>query len=442
MLSAKTFFKCEKKHRFGYNEDTKTHYGDVVVNGKKYHVEMNEKRDAWDFENLQKEGKISWRFIEPQRARSNNSVLLLRNEVTLDEFKKIIKRTREFGEPGFVFANHPSMLFNPCFEVGFLPVTEDGVCGMQMCNLTSINGRLIKTGEDFLECVKAATIIGTLQAGYTEFDYLNNAAKSLTDEEALLGVSITGMMDSPDILINPDHQKKAAQFAVQINKEWALKLKINQAARITVVKPEGTSSLVLGSGSGIHPHHAKRYIRRVQCNKLDNVYKFFKKHNPQLCEESIWSANKTDDVINFPVEVPEGTMLKSDLSALDHLKIIKNTQQNWVITGTTTANKKNVSHNVSCTVICQNNEWDDVVKYLFENREYFAAVALLGACGDKDYPQAPMEAMATEEELKNFEELKARFKKVDYTKMVENDDETAPQSEVTCSGGACEIIRI
>jgi ribonucleoside-diphosphate reductase alpha chain len=442
MLSAKTYFKCDKKHRFGYNEDTGMHYGDVTVNGKKYHVEMHEKRDAWDYENLQKENKISWRFIEPQRARSNNSVLLLRSEVTLEEFKKIIKRTREFGEPGFVFSNHPSALFNPCFEINFLPVTEDGICGMQMCNLTSINGRSIKNFEDYLECTKAATIIGTLQAGYTKFEYLNNAAKSLTDEEALLGVSITGIMDSPDILLNYEYQKKAAQHAVQINKEWAKKIGINQAARITCVKPEGTSSLVLGSGSGIHPHHAKRYIRRVQCNKLDNVYKFFKKHNPQLCEESVWSANKTDDIISFPIEVADGTMLKPDLSALKHLEIIKNTQQNWVETGKTDVNKKNVSHNVSCTVVCQNNEWDDVVKYLFENRDYFSAVSLLGACSDKEYPQAPMESMTTEEELNKFEELKARFKTVDYTKMVENEDETAPQSEMVCAGGSCEIVRI
>ncbi len=442
MLSAKTYFKIEKKHRFGYNEDTEMYFGDVVVNGKKYHVEMHEKHNKWDLEKLNKEDRISWRFVEPQRARSNNSVLLLRSEITLEEFAKIVKRTREFGEPGFVFADHSGMLFNPCFEIGFLPVTEDGICGMQMCNLTSINGGSIKKFDDYLECTKAATIIGTLQAGYTQFDYLNNASKHLTEEEALLGVSITGMMDSPAILLNPEYQKKAAQLAVQVNKDWSKKLGINPAARITCIKPEGTSSLVLGCGSGIHPHHAQRYLRRVQCNKIDNVYKFFKKHNPALCEESVWSANKTDDIIAFPIEVPTGTMLKPDLSALKHLDIIKSTQQNWVMSGKTDINKKNVSHNVSCTVICKENEWDDVVKYLYDNREYFAAVSLIGDCGDKDYPQAPMEGMNTEEEIKKFEEMKAIFKHVDYTKMVENDDETAPQNEIVCAGGACELVRI
>lgn len=444
MLSAKTYFKvkADKKHRFGFNEDTGMHFGYVMVNSRKYYVEMHHERDSYDYEKLQKEGLINWRFIEPQRARSNNSVLLIRSEITLAEFRKIVERTKEFGEPGFVFANDERTLFNPCFEVGFLPVTMDGICGMQMCNLTSINGRLIKKFEEFLETVRAATIIGTLQAGYTKFDYLNHVSKTLTEEEALLGVSITGMMDSPDILLNPAYQKKAAQYAVEINKEWAKKLGINHAARITVIKPEGTSSLVLGCGSGIHPHHALNYIRRVQCNKLDNVYKFFKKYNPQLCEESIWSANKTDDVISFPVEVPAGTMLKSDLTALKHLEIIKSTQQNWVNTGKTEANHKDISHNVSCTVICKNEEWNDVVQYLFDNREHFAAVSLIGSMGDKEYKQAPMEAMATPEELERFKTLKNGFKHVDYTKMIENDDETAPQNEAVCAGGACEIVSI
>jgi hypothetical protein len=203
-----------------------------------------------------------------------------------------------------------------------------------------------------------------------------------------------------------------------------------------------TSSLVLGCASGIHPHHASKYIRRVQCNKIDNVYRHFKKANPSLCEESVWSANKTDDVISFPIEVAEGTMLKPDLNAIKHLDIIKSTQQNWVNTGKTEANKKNINHNVSCTVICKPDEWDEVISYLFENRAYFSAVSLLGSSGDKDYQQAPMESMSTEDELKKFEEIKKNFKHVDYTKMVENDDETAPQNEIVCAGGACEIVRI
>lgn len=438
MMNAKTFFKVEKKHRFGYNEDTKKHFGDVFVNSKKYHVELDDKQ----YEFLQKHNKIGWKPIEPQRARSNNSILLLRNQCTLEEFREIVNITQEFGEPGFVFADHAWTLFNPCFEIGFIPVTDDGVCGVQMCNLSSINGAKIKTFEDFLDCTKAATIIGTLQASYTEFPYLNPAAEKLTQEEALLGVSITGMMDSPDILLNPDMQRKCALAAVEMNKAWSKKLGINPAARITCIKPEGTSSLVLKCGSGIHPHHARNYIRRVQCNKTDNVFRFFKKHNPKLCEESVWSENKTDDVISFPVSVGEKALIKSDLTALKHLDLIKSTQQNWVMNGLTDANKKDCSHNVSCTVVVQNGAWDDVTKYLFDNREYFSAVSLLGEYGDKEYEQAPMEKMESEDDMKRFKELQDAFKHVDYTKMIEEDDETAPQMEVVCGNGSCDLVRV
>lgn len=327
-----------------------------------------------------------------------------------------------------------------CFEISFIPVTEDGVCGCQFCNLTSLNGRLIDSVEKFKECVKAYTIIGTLQAGYTKFPYLSKAAEQLTKEESLLGCSITGMMDNPNILLDSKIQKTMAEYAKEVNKEWASKIKINPAARITCIKPEGTSSLVLNTGSGIHPHHSRRYFRRVQNNTLDNVYKYFKKHNPKLCEPSVWSENKTDDIITFPIEVPNAAMVKQDLTAIQHLEIIKSTQQNWVIPGTTEYNKKPIQHNVSCTVIVKNSEWDEVINYLYNNREFFAAVSLLPETGDKDYPQAPMEAVVTEEDRKKWDNITSSFKPVDYTKLSESDDKTNLQQEMSCFGGACQVI--
>lgn len=327
-----------------------------------------------------------------------------------------------------------------CFEISFEPIDKEGLTGTQFCNLSSINGAKVNSLEDFMSATKAATIIGTLQASYTDhITYLNNTAKKLTEEEALLGVSITGMMDNPKILLDPENQKKAANYAKEINEIWANKIGINPAARVTCCKPEGTSSLVLQSASGIHPHHARRYFRRVQANKIDPVYKYFKQHNPHMCEESVWSANNTDDVICFPIEVSDQALIKSDLTAIQHLEIIKSTQKNWVIEGTSKYNKKNIHHNVSCTVIIKEDEWDNVINYLYENREYFCAVSLLPFVGDKLYKQAPMEAIIDEKDKNNWDNIIKNYNKVDYKKLIENSDTTKIQETSACAGGKCEL---
>lgn len=383
----------------------------------------------------------NWFTDNAQRARSNNSVILLRKETSLEEFGAIVKRTKEFGEPGFVFAEHKWTNFNPCFEIGFIPVTDDGVCGAQFCNLTSMNGRFITDKDKYKKATWGATIIGTLQASYTDFPYLGHIAEKLTREEALLGVSITGMMENPTVILDPANQREMAEYAKEVNKDWAKKLGINAAARITCIKPEGTSSLVLGTSSGIHPHHARKYFRRVQCNKIDNVYGHFKKRNPHVTEESVWSANKTDDVVSFPLEISKSAMVKEDLDAIKHLDIIKSTQENWVLPGTNTGKKK-VHHNVSCTVVVKEEEWDKVIKYLYENKEYFCAVSLLASSGDKDYKQAPMEKVSTKEDKQKFEDFLEQFKTVDYSELQENDDNTTLKEEAACAGGACEIVAV
>lgn len=444
MTTAKTYIPVKRVFAFTHTEtkvkggfESKIFEGRVLYKGQKVEVTIEE----WELDKLQSEKLINWWHVEPQRARSNNSVILLRDDTSSDEFKAIIERTKQFGEPGFVFADHPHTLFNPCFEISFLPVTDDGICGVQFCNLTSINGRLVKSEDDFKNAVKAETIIGTLQAGYTNFKYLNNTSEQLTKQEALLGCSITGMMDSPDVLLDKNIQKKMANYAIEVNKEWASKLGINPAARITCIKPEGTTSLFLGTASGIHPHHAKpKYFRRVQCNKIDNIYKFFKKHNPHMCEESVWSANKTDDVVTFPIQVAEDVMEKNDLTALKHLEIIKSTQSNWVIEGSKNS-KKPLAHNVSCTVIVKDDEWAEVIDYIYNNRKYFTAISLLPASGDKIYTQAPMQRVYPEDE-QYWSDLTLNYKHVDYTGLTEKHDETHLQSEVACGGGNCETVTI
>lgn len=442
MITAKISFEVvRRKGTFEHDEERKMWIGKVGYDGRDYEIELKES----EYEYFQKTRMVYWKKLFPHRARSNNSVLLLRKDVTPEKFAKIIERTKQYGEPGFVFADNEDMLFNPCFEIGFQPITKDGICGVQFCNLTSINGAAIKTKEDFKLAVKAETIIGTLQAGYTRFPYLSRFAEELTKEESLLGCSITGMMDSPDILLNDKIQKEMAEYAVKINEEWAAKIGINPAARVTCIKPEGTGTLTLGKdnkipASGAHGHHAKpKFFRRVQCNKIDNVYKWFKKHNPHMCEESVWSENKTDDVITFPILVSDDSLVKDDLTALQHLEIIKNTQQNWVLVGGKN-NKKQVDNNVSCTVIVKDDEWDGVIKYICDNKQYFAAVSFISAMGDKLFAQAPMERIVTDEDQKKWDNIIDNMKPVDYTLMVEKDDETHLQQEAACSGGNCEVV--
>lgn len=418
--------------------DILMHCADAVLSGGIRRSACSVIFDASDLEMMNaKTG--DWFKDNPQRGRSNNSAMIVRGQTSFEEFKALIERTKEFGEPGFLYIIDEKQLLNPCFEISFIPVTADGRCGYQMCNLTSVNGAKVKSLEDLKEASWAASLIGTLQAAYTTFPYLGHTSEELTREESLLGVSITGMMDNPEILFNPNFQKLAALVAVNTNKEWAKKIGINQASRVTCIKPEGTNSIVLSSASGIHPHHARKYFRRIQANKDDNVFKFFKLYNPHACEESVWSANKTDEVISFPIEVSDKAMIKSDLSAVEHLNLIKLTQENWVNTGTTEANTKPLNHSVSCTVLVKDDEWESVTKFLFDNQKDFTAVSLLPLSGDKIYQQAPMEAVLTEEDETRFQALKKDWQKIDYKKLEEDDDDTMHLSEAACGGGKCII---
>lgn len=449
MLNAKTNFKVNRKIGF---ESVTNKKGEVIwegrvvvdptyggIEGKKYEVSLTE----YEYNKmLCKDKVINWRHIEPQRARSNNSVLLMRDKITPEFFNDVVHKIKQYGEPGFIFADDEKFLVNPCAEVGSIPVTEDGVCGTQFCNLVSINGKHVTDLQKFKDYAKAATIIGTLQAGYTSFKYLSKAAKQLTDEEALLGVSITGIMENPAIILNPDIQTVVANYTKEINSEWAKKIGINQAARITLVKPEGTTSLMLGTSSGIHPHHARKYFRRIQCNKDDNVFKHFESYNPHAVEPSAWSATNTDDIVTFPLIVSNQAIIKEDLTAIDHLKLILSTQKYWVLNGETKANQKKIHHNVSCTIIVDEPEWGDVVKFIYEHREYFTAISFIPKVGDKIYKQAPNEAVTTPDDENAFTQLQNNWKRVEYTKMVEEDDVTELQKEVACSGGSCEIVSI
>lgn len=341
----------------------------------------------------------NWFVDNPQRGRSNNSAMLKRDELTREEWASIMKSVKDYGEPGFIFTDNLEFAYNPCVEIGMLPKTSDGRSGFQFCNLTETNGGKIKSKEDLISAVRAAAILGTLQAGYTDFGYLSKETKEITEKEALIGVSITGWMNSPDILFNEENMREAAETVKEVNKEVAELIGINQAARTTCAKPSGNASVILGTASGIHGEHSPRYFRNVQMNKQDEVTKILQETNPKMTEESVWSPNGSDLVVSFPIESDPDSIFKSQLMGIEQLEYVKKAQQVWVEYGTNVelCVDRNLRHNISNTITV--DDWVRVEEYLYENREWFAGVSLLSSFGDKAYAQAPFTEVFTAEQL-------------------------------------------
>ena len=312
--------------------------------------------------------------------------------------------------------------------------------GFQFCNLTEINAAKCDTQEDLLKAAKAATILGTIQASYTDFPFLGWATQEITRRESLLGVSMTGIMDSPYIALDPDIQSMAAELCIEVNKEIASKIGINQAARITCCKPAGSTSLMFGSvGSGIHPHHSRRYFRRIRISKMDPMYKFFNKHNPHMVETL--ASNNDMAIITFCVEAPTSATIKSDLSAIDFLNKVLLTQKNWVIKGTARPDSlPNTYHNVSNTVLVKDDEWDEVMAFIWKNRKFFTGISFLSYDGDKKCPQMPYESVITEEDEMKWNMLINKYKPMDYTLMEELNDNTVHTQEASCAGGKCDLL--
>ena len=342
----------------------------------------------------------NWFIDNPQRGRSNNSAVIVRDETSPEQFNKIMESVKQFGEPGFVFVESTEHTTNPCVEIGMFPQI-DGESGWQGCNLTEINGGMCNTEEDFYKACRAASILGTLQAGYTDFKFLDKTSKRIFDREALLGVSITGWMNNPDILFNEKVLERGAKIVKEVNREIAEKLGINPAARTTCVKPSGNASVLLQTASGIHAEHSNMYIRNVQMNKESEITQAVIKANPYMVEESVWSAGGTDVVISYPIIPKEGSFFKDELMGVKHLELVKTAQKSWVNAGTNEelCADKGIRHNVSNTIIV--DDWDEVEKYVFENRHSFAGISFLSATGDKDYNQAPNTAVITAGEMVN-----------------------------------------
>lgn len=392
------------------------HSADAVLSGGVRRSALNMIVDPNDTEMIHaKTG--NWRMENPQRGRSNNSVLLLRSEVQKEQFNYLVQLNDGANDIGFVFANSWFDMFNPCFEILKIPVLDtvdfskikyDDVeeyvknnkekFGIQGCNLTEINAEKATTKDKFLKACKDASILGTLQAGYTNFPYLGETSKKIFEREALLGVSITGWMNNPK-LFNAELLEEGAQMVKDTNKEVAAVIGINQAARTTCVKPSGNASVVLGTASGIHPEHSEKYFRIMQLNKESNTAKWLVDNMGFLLEESVWSSTKSDYVVFVPVENPKVGLFKKDMKGIKHLELIKLVQQHWVNAGTNheLCAYQGVNHNTSCTVIIDDK--DAIVDYIWEERDFFTAVSFMSDYGDKDFNQAPFTSVLNLEDI-------------------------------------------
>ena len=330
----------------------------------------------------------NWFMDNPQRGRSNNSAVIVRDEATPEMFRKIMESVKSFGEPGFYFTTSKEHTTNPCVEIGMFPQYK-GKSGWQGCNLTEINGGMCSSEESFLQACRAAAILGTMQAGYTDFKFISDTSKKIFDREALLGVSITGWMNNPKILFDEKILKKGANIVKKVNKEVASIIGINPAARTTCVKPSGNASVLLQTASGIHAEHSPMYIRNIQMNKESEITQAIAKSNPFMVEESVWSAGGTDVVVSFPIVPKRGSLFKDNLHGVKHLELVKKAQKYWVVAGTNEdlCADKGIHHNVSNTIIV--DDWDEVEKYVYKNRYSFSGISFLSPTGDKDYNQAP-----------------------------------------------------
>ena len=365
----------------------------------------------------------AWWETNPQRGRSNNSAVLLRHKITKDYFMDLWKRIEASGagEPGIYLTNDKDWGTNPCCEIALRP--------FQFCNLTEVNVSNVVSQEDYEDRVRAASFLGTLQAGYTNFHYLRPIWQRTTEKDALIGISMTGIGSGAVLKLD---MKAAAKVVKEENKRVAELLNINPAARATTVKPAGTTSLTLGTSSGIHAWHNEYYIRRVRVGKNEAIYTYLNENHPELVEDEYFRPHDTA-VIGIPQKAPEGSILRNE-SPIQLLERVKKVHMEWIKPGHRTGNN---SHNVSATVSIREHEWPAVGEWMWENRDHYNGLSVLPYDGGS-YIQAPFSDCTKEE----YDKLMETLHDIDLSNIVELDDDTDLSGEVACAGGACEVTLV
>jgi len=362
-----------------------------------------------------------WYEMEPQRARANNTAVILRHKIRKEEFMELWEKIKHSGsgEPGFMFSNDQEWGLNPCGEISLR--------ANQFCNLATINVSDVHDQDDLNARARAAATIATLQAAYTNFHYLRDVWQEVTEKESLIGVSMTGIATSAVMKLD---LKEAAKCVVKENAVVAKAIGISKAARCTTVKPEGTSSLVLGSSSGIHAWHNEYYIRRMRLGKNEAIYLYLAQHHPELIEDEYFKPH-LQAIVAVPQKAPSRAVTREE-SAMALLKRVKKIYTEWVKPGHRRGHNTN---NVSTTVSVKENEWDDVGEWMWTNRNNYTALSILPH-SDHSYIQAPFEDITEEQ----YEKMFASLKDIDLKLVREQDDETVLRTELACSGGNCEIV--
>ncbi len=365
----------------------------------------------------------NWWELNPQRGRANNSAVILRNRVQKDEFDNLWQMVVDSnsGEPGVYFTNDPEYGTNPCCEISLRPHT--------FCNLTEINAGDIESKEDYLERIKVAAFFGTLQAGFTDFHYLRSVWKKNTEKDALIGVGMTGIANG--LIYNYD-LSEGVKVSLAENERVAGLININKAARVTTVKPSGTTSCVVGTSSGIHAWHDPYYIRNMQCRVGDDLYNYFKTFHPRLIKIMDYDPNSA--VIGIPQKAPQSAILREDETAIDLLERVKEFNIDWVQKGHRRGPNTN---NVSATISVEDHEWSDVGDWMWENRNTYNGLSVLPYNGGT-YKDAPF--MTCTEEVYNDLIQYIESDPIDLTRIIEQNDNTDLTGEPACAGGACEVL--
>jgi ribonucleoside-triphosphate reductase len=362
----------------------------------------------------------NWWELNEQRGRANNSVVLPRETTTRQEFFALWNKIEisGSGEPGFYFTNNVNWGTNPCCEIALRP--------FQFCNLCEVNVSDVESQEDLNTRAAAASFLGTLQAGFTNFHYLREVWKTTTESEALIGVGMTGIASGR--VFNYD-LREAAEVVKRVNMNISGRIKTQFAARCTTVKPSGTSSIVLGTSSGIHAWHNDYYIRRVRIGKNEALYDYLKDNHPELLEDDL--LNSKQAIIRIPQKAPEGSILRTE-STTELLERIKKFNTQWIRNGYRNGSNAN---NVSATVSIKDGEWQKVGEWMWENKASYNGLSVL-PFDNGNYKQAPFEDISQEE----FELLERSLTELNLSQVLEPDDLTELHAEAACAGGACAIV--